>query len=294
MEPQMRSLPAGVTRRFVDLDIGQVHCYEAGRRVAGTPPLVLLHASPWSARTLAPLLVRLGKQRYVIAPDTLGQGDSCAPDTESVDIPYLADATVKLLDALDIGLCDLFGSHTGGHTATEMAIRHPDRVRRLIVEGLGVPPQALKDEYSAQIRKTPGKDHYGTQFLWAFQTIKDMFSFFPYYRRDREHRRSRDMPSPDELHVLTLDLLKNLETYHHAYIAAWQNNPGGERFSMIPVPTLLTRTTDDGAEGAMAALAAVIPTCIVRPLPEGAAPGDDVALAPLIEDFLDADPVPAT
>ncbi len=284
----MRELPPGVQRRFVDIDIGQIHCYEAGRGIETKPPIVLLHASPWSARVLAPLIARLGETRHVVAPDNLGQGDSCAPASDRVDVPYLAEALVRWLDAMGFERCDIFGTHTGAHTAMEIAIRHPQKVRRLILEGLGVPPQSLKDEYSAQILKTPEPDLYGTQFLWAFQTMKDMFAFFPYYRRDAEHRRDRDMPSAEELHARTLDLLKNIGSYHHAYIAAWQNNPGGGRFAEIPVPVMLTCTTTDASEGAMSDVAALIPDCVVRPLPEGAAPGDDSALAPLIEEFLDS------
>lgn len=283
----MLELPAALRRRFADIDIGQMHYYTAGEGLAAHPPICLMGPSPWSAKWLAPLLADLGESRWTIAPDTLGQGDSCPPP-EGADIPYLADATVKMLDAIGAPRCDVFGMHTGGHIAMEMAIRHPDRVRRLVLEGLGIPPQSMKDEYTNQILATPKPDAYGTHFTWAFNMNRDMFLFFPYYKKDLAHRRTREIPDVDELHERALDLLKNIETYHHAYIAAWANNADGCRFPEIPVPTMLTVAAADTAETDMADVAALIPDCVIRPTAPGSKAGDMGALTPVILEFLDA------
>jgi pimeloyl-ACP methyl ester carboxylesterase len=284
----MFRLPENVRRRFADIDIGQMHYYTAGEGRSERPPTCLMGPSPWSAKWLAPMVADLGQTRWTIAPDTLGQGDSCPPP-EGVDIPYLADATVKMLDAIDVPRCDVFGMHTGGHIAMEMAIRHPDRVRRLVLEGIGIPPQAIKDEYTAQILDTPKPDAYGSHFMWAFNMNRDMFLFFPYYRKELAHRRSREIPPVDELHERAVELLKTIETYHHAYIAAWANNAGGCRFPEIPVPTMLTLAAPDTAETDMADVAAMIPDCVVRHTAPGSKSGDMSALTPVMLEFLDAD-----
>ncbi len=283
----MLQLPDAVRRRFADIDIGQMHYYSAGEARSQRLPVCLMGPSPWSARWLAPLLSDLGTSRWAIAPDTLGQGDSCPPP-QGADIAYLADATVKMLDAIGVSRCDVFGMHTGGHIAMEMAIRHPDRVRRLVLEGIGIPPQEMKDEYTRHILETPRPDAYGTHFMWAFNMNRDMFLFFPYYKKDLAHRRSREIPNADELHERALDLLKNIQTYHHAYIAAWANNAGGCRFPEIPVPTMLTVAAADTAKTDMADVAAMIPDCVVRPTAPGSQPGDLAPLTPVILEFLDA------
>ena len=81
------------------------------------------------------LLAELGRDRFALAPDTLGNGDSCAPAAEAPDIAYFADATCRLLEALGLGRVDLYGAHTGARIATEIALTRPDRVRKLVLDG---------------------------------------------------------------------------------------------------------------------------------------------------------------
>lgn len=274
----------GIRRRFADVSFGQVHYYTAGEHRQDRLPVCLLHASPWSARWLAPVVETLGRDRRVIAPDHPGQGDSSPAPQAEPDMAWLAGAFIELLDALDIERCDLFGMHTGSHIATEVAVRNPGRVRRLALEGVGVPDQELKDEYVAHIRGTPQPDEYGSHFQWIFHMNRDLFLFFPYYRRDAAHRRDRDLPGAAELHVRAVEILKNLHSYRQAYIAAWQDNPGGERFRLITAPTLLTCISEETAEGDMEDVAALIPDCEIRPCPPGP-PGDLGPLAGLLAEF---------
>ncbi len=278
-----------IKRRFAAIDLGQVHYYTAGESLAdnGKRPAVLMHASPFAARTLNPLTEQLGLSRWTLAPDNLGQGDSCAPDTDYPAIGYFGDAMVRLLDALKIDKADLYGTHTGAHTAMDVAIRYPDRVGKLILDGIGLPPRDLKDDYIAHLRETPPYDYSGSQYLWAFHVIKDMFIWFPYYRRDAAHRRNRDVPDADDLHDRTLDLLKNLFSYHKAYIAAFDNNEGGKRFPDIPVPTLLTAAEGDVSGAAMGEVAKMIPNCTQKNYPPGVQPGDVGPAAAMVANWLD-------
>lgn len=279
-----------IKRRFARIDLGQVHYYAAGEAFAGNGknPAVLMHASPFSARTLNPLTETLGQGRWTLAPDNLGQGDSCAPDADNPDISYFGDAMVRMLDALKVDKADLYGTHTGAHTAMDMAIRHPGRVGKLILDGIGLPPRALKDDYIAHLRETPPYDYSGAQYFWAFNIIKDMFIWFPYYRRDAEHRRDRDVPDADDLHDRTLDLLMNMFSYHKAYIAAFNNNEDGKRFPDIPVPTLLTAAEGDISGAAMGEVAKMIPNCTQQNYPAGVQPGDVGPAAAMFVKWLDA------
>ena len=61
-----------VRRGYVDTRHGQVHYRESGKGA----PLVLLHATPRSARVYTKLQALLAKRFHVIAPDTLGFGNS--------------------------------------------------------------------------------------------------------------------------------------------------------------------------------------------------------------------------
>lgn len=112
-----------VQRGFVESAEGQVHYRTAGKPRAGHQPLVLLHASPRSAKRLEPLMRITGTRRHVIAPDTLGNGDSCTPANDRLPLLYFADAHLRVLGALGIERFDVCGVHASASIACEMAAR---------------------------------------------------------------------------------------------------------------------------------------------------------------------------
>ena len=92
-----------IERAFVTLTEGQMHL----RRITGADPkarpLLLFHASPsssWGLQGLMQALVEAGRRGPIIAPDTLGNGDSARPAGEHPDIAYFADSMRRLIDAL--------------------------------------------------------------------------------------------------------------------------------------------------------------------------------------------------
>ncbi|HSN73202.1 MAG TPA: hypothetical protein VLT59_16930, partial [Steroidobacteraceae bacterium] len=89
-----------IERGFLRLREGQMH-YRTTGSVGGVHGSVLwmIHASPSSSVQLVPLMEALGAGRRVIAPDTLGNGDSARPDRADPDAAYYADATLRAMDA---------------------------------------------------------------------------------------------------------------------------------------------------------------------------------------------------
>ena len=102
----MFQLPATIRRRFADIDIGQMHYYTAGEGQSERPPVCLMGPSPWSAKWLAPLVADLGETRWAIAPDTLGQGDSCPPP-EGAEIPVPTVLTLAAADTAETDMADV-------------------------------------------------------------------------------------------------------------------------------------------------------------------------------------------
>lgn len=96
-------------------------------------PLVLLHGAYMTINlTFSEMIPALARDRQVIAIEQQGHGH-----TEDIDRPLsyeqMADDTAELLRQLGIEKADILGYSMGGTTAVELAIRHPDVVRKLVV-----------------------------------------------------------------------------------------------------------------------------------------------------------------
>lgn len=240
--------PVLIDRSFHRLEEGLVHLRSvAGAADGAAPPLVLLHPSPSSSRSLEPLMRELAQRRpgvRVLAPDTLGNGDSAAPLPETPDAAYFAGALARLLDVLGIAQIDLYGAHTGARIAAEFAVAYPQRVRRLVLDGIADYPAEIKQQILANYAPSVQPDEYGRQFIWAFNFIRDQQLHFPYFLRRPEYRLATTMPPPEELHLRTLDVLKALQTYHKPYLAAFRY-PSRERLPKVAAPTLFTITASE-------------------------------------------------
>ena len=244
-----------IERGFISVREGQVHyrrarcTAEASGAPESPPPLWMLHASPASSVSLTGLMSELSASREVIAPDTLGNGDSAPADIAEPDIAYYADSSWRAMDQLGIEYVDLYGSHTGAHIAAEMAIAHPGRVRRLVLDGIAMFEPSEKTEYLAHYAPAIVPDITGAQFHWALQFVRDQGWFFPYFRREALHNRGLAAPSAEGLHRTTVEVLKALRTYHLAYRAAFAHDDRG-RLPLLTVPTLcMADVTDPLAKG---------------------------------------------
>lgn len=109
---------------------------------AGDPVLMIHGSGPgvsaWANwRLVMPVMA---EQARVIAPDMAGFGFSARPQGYDYSMDNWVAQAVGLLDALDIHKADLVGNSFGGALALALAIRHPERVRRLVLMGsVGVP-----------------------------------------------------------------------------------------------------------------------------------------------------------
>ena len=273
-----------IDRRFVRLAEGEILLREAGAEGdAARPPLYMLHASPasgWSLEGAQRACASHG--RHVIVPDTPGNGDSAPLGQTQPDMADYAEAMDRLAEAQGHVQIDLYGTHTGAHIAIEWAIRAPERVQCLVLDGVAVLDDAQRAEFLAEYAPPQRADATGAQFHWAWHYIRDQMIFFPHYRRDAAHLRQGGTFAPETLHRLTLEVLKSLETYHHAYHAVFRHDVIA-RLPMVRQPVLIISTRGEPLGPSLPALSAALPAARMAEIPHE---GRTQALAAAIEDFL--------
>ncbi|GAA1967843.1 alpha/beta hydrolase [Amycolatopsis minnesotensis] len=106
---------------------------EISAAVAGQgSPVLLLHGFPHTWQLWHAILPRLARTHRVIAPDLRGLGATARP-ADGYDAGTLAVDAERLLDALGEPVASVVGIDAGAPPAFLLAMRRPDRVRRLVV-----------------------------------------------------------------------------------------------------------------------------------------------------------------
>jgi pimeloyl-ACP methyl ester carboxylesterase len=96
-------------------------------------PVVLLHGAFMTiTNNWTGWIDELSKKRKVIAIEMQGHGRTADIDREFSD-EHLADDVAALLDYLKIPRADFIGYSMGGGVAMQCAIRHPNKVRKVVV-----------------------------------------------------------------------------------------------------------------------------------------------------------------
>ena len=115
---------AGITTNYHDLGSGF--------------PVLMLHGSgpgvsAWANWRL--VMPQLAERARVIAPDMAGFGYTERRPDLRYDMDTWVAQAIGMLDALGIEQADLVGNSFGGGLALQVAIRHPQRIRRLVLMG---------------------------------------------------------------------------------------------------------------------------------------------------------------
>jgi pimeloyl-ACP methyl ester carboxylesterase len=118
-------------RGYAETSQGQIHFYAHGRGEA----LLMLHETPRSAWSFAPLMRLLGRKFRCFAPDTLGFGMS-DPLPVKAKMEDLARCMAQFLDIQGIRRAHVLGFHTGNKIGAAMAAHQPNRVAKLVLIGM--------------------------------------------------------------------------------------------------------------------------------------------------------------
>ncbi len=111
---------------------------DVGYEMAGAgPPIVLLHGATSSGRdNFGGQILTLGTLFTVHVPDARGHATTRWDAAAGFRAAWLVDDLEAFLDALGLESTHLLGFSMGGMTALTFAVRHPERVRSLVVTGV--------------------------------------------------------------------------------------------------------------------------------------------------------------
>jgi pimeloyl-ACP methyl ester carboxylesterase len=136
-----------IKKSYVDTKQGQIH-YRYADGASDLPLVVLVHQTTSTSVMFEAIMGRLERHYRIIAPDFPGYGNSFFPE-EVPDIGYYADVLMEALDNMDIKDFHLFGHHTGGGIALDMAVRFPERIHTLSIVG----PIYANEEERSELRR---------------------------------------------------------------------------------------------------------------------------------------------
>ena len=150
-------------RSYVTHDWGQIHVLTSRPEAAGNPtPLVCFAPNPYSGNYYRLFMEALGSDRTMLALDYPGIGQSDTYPGE-MDMGTLAEIMADSLTSLGWGPdgngpVDLCGYHTGTMLATELAVTHPELVRRILLMGtLITMRRAGKSGSIGSVKSNPGR-----------------------------------------------------------------------------------------------------------------------------------------
>ena len=144
-------------------------------------PVVLLHGAFMTiTNNWTGWIGELSKTRKVIAVEMQGHGRT-ADIERDISGANLADDVAALLDHLKIPKADLIGYSMGGGVAMQCAIRHPDKVRKVVVISSTFRRDGMIKEAADSIPKLTAEDFKGSPIETEYKKLSptpDKFADF--------------------------------------------------------------------------------------------------------------------
>lgn len=116
-----------------------LYCIEEGQG----EPLILLHGNGEDSSYFVHQIEYFKKDYRVIAVDTRGHGKSPRGDAPFT-IRQFADDLFEFMNELDIEKAHILGFSDGGNIALCFALRYPERVKSLVLNGANLFPRGVK------------------------------------------------------------------------------------------------------------------------------------------------------
>jgi len=124
-------------------------------------PLIVLHGAYMNIPSMGAIIPRLAETRKVYAIELQGHGRTTDID-RPITYPHLADDVAAFMDAVGLEKADVFGYSMGAAAGLQLAIRHPEKVDRLVAASVSYDESGFQPAFAAMIPSMTPEMFVGT------------------------------------------------------------------------------------------------------------------------------------
>lgn len=134
------------------------------------PPLVVLHGAYMNIPSMGEIIPMLAETHTIYAIEFQGHGRTTDID-RPITYPNLADDVAAFMDAVDLETADVFGYSMGAAAGLQFAIRHPDRIDRLVAASVAYDAEGWQPAFSDFIPQMTPDMFIGTPMEDAYREL---------------------------------------------------------------------------------------------------------------------------
>ncbi len=142
-------------------------------------PLIMIHGAYMTIGAMGAIIPRLAESRQVIAVELQGHGRTGDIADRPLSYEALAGDIDALMAHLNIETADIFGYSLGGGVALEVALRHPERVNKLILVSSSYNNQGWHPEMLAAVDQITPELFVGSPMEAEYQRLSPNPENFP-------------------------------------------------------------------------------------------------------------------
>jgi 2-hydroxy-6-oxonona-2,4-dienedioate hydrolase len=226
----------GVTFSQGWLDAGGINTRYLQSGTKDKPPLLLLHGVGGHAEAYVRNLKSHGEHFWTWAIDMVGHGWTDKPPVDR-EVPVYVDHVLRVMDKLGIDRADVSGESLGGWVAAKLAIDHPDRVNRMVLNTAGgsqADPKVMERLKTLSMRavEEPSWEFIKARVEWL---MADKSKAYDDLVATRQAIYSQPGMVEAQRHTM---VLQDMETRQRNILRA-------EDYGRIKAPTLVLWTSDD-------------------------------------------------
>jgi pimeloyl-ACP methyl ester carboxylesterase len=248
-------------------------------------PLVVLHGAFMTIGAMGAFVPVLAETRRVVAVELQGHGHTADVD-RPLSYEQLADDVAGLVRHLGIERTDVFGYSLGGGAAIQLAMRHPELVRKLVVASASTTSDGVYPEVWAGIDQITPELFAGSPWKEEYDRVAPHPDAFPtLVEKMKQLDRQPFAWPPEEIRAISAPTMVVIgdsdgTTPEHA-VELFRLRGGGVFGDLAGLPdarlAVLPGTTHVGLVGRAAWLAPMIDEFLNAPMPENDSPVGDGA-----------------